>query len=659
MLNKDKNNPDNKHETGLEPELNAKYSDFEKEAMYYYDTYFKNDRIQKERYYERIQELEEQVQGTYLQNWNRMPEGYPGFQTNYLHNIKELKSSAITLDSPQVEFKATKAGDVSVVNKVNKVIKQYWKKSGLKYAIKDCLTTSRYLPVGITVLDYGNFNTASMNGEVQNFYNKKGIISQTVHPHRFFWDVRSFSIEGCRHATVAYRSTIEKVEQDLQNLDGKDKKDYQEDILNLLREGKTRGSLAGQDNYAKGEFGNGKDFQTNQRTLTVHLHYRLVNKNFQETFDKNDSKTQGKKIGKTVCHLFYFVNGYLLDHNDLKIDELPIATVYEYKVPTSFYGLTTVELLVPQQKTVDLITNQMLANTLYLQNPIYVVSSSSGIDPVAFLKTKTENISSAFISNDESSTVSQSITMVDAPAIPETSIKLLQESKETLSILSGTEGAFKGQGGTTGSGSADQAMIERSEILDKGTVSEIEKYILRLSRIMFKLLTKNEKELSIRVDNENPNKGTTDEFINLKVEDIENLELEVLPQVNFNPQLTQHQIKRDTLDLSNLGAQMGVDILSPQEVVENFNLPNKSLILDRLNNQSKNAMKEKFAILVEMLKDNNVRDLINTPEGVGSLLDGILGEPNEKVDNVKQKLASGASAFQPNKLSSLRGNLKK
>jgi hypothetical protein len=532
--------------------------------------------------------------------WNvknsNMPPWIPKPVTNYVHYVHTYKTASISVESLIGKLRPLSPTDVESVNDLQKVYEYLWDKLELKYKVRDAISDSRLF--GTSILHVGWDETKLVGG---SNYRAEGEITTTViPPMNFYPDPTAFTLEDCRYVVISERKTKNWIKTQPLFNKGTDE-------LKTSMSAEDRGEVLFRDYDS---------FQTDGAV------------DFYTFYEKIPNKDGGYGIKVT-----YMSGGKVLHViNDLQPATYPFVILREWKQTHDFWGKSTCEVILDNQKLVNKVESIVATIGTLLSNPIKVVNTGSGIDPRVV--SKYGNASGyTFSSNMDAKS---SITFVDPPAIPASLFRLREDTERAIKELAGLNDAYVGNAvGSVQTSSGINSLIDRSTIRDKDAMYELEIFVSHLSALIIKFMTVHyDTKRLIRLENTDPNSEEEFSFLEFFGSDYADLDFDFLIDVTTK---TAHSQAKEAQDMQNLlqmqmQFQPEVPLITMEEAISMSDISaiKKDVILKRMRDQEKQIQLDKMKQIIAYSIQ-----AMNSPDAI------------EKGLNIDQLAESGVQLLQP------------
>lgn len=497
------------------------------------------------------------------------------FDTNQIR--VELKTSAVNdFDKDEDDLERDMATFIEVFSQV--LNDTYLKNPEIKFAITDAIRLSRGYPMAITLIGWDD---NLVLGSTTNF--KGGVTCENIPVQNFYWDASANNINDCEYVFIKKTLPYRKVANFLTGL-----KDKNFELLNAFY---LTNSQQGQVNQ-NGSYFVSNNYLLQHGGLNLTILYRKI---FNE-----DNSLKHIKI--------YYVVGdkYVIGTTILEgLTYLPFAILKEHSMPNTFMGISSVMMALPYIKQKYLIDGGCNNIVLNQKNPTYLIDQNSGIDGSTLLNWSAENNGQAIDCNGNiPGGVANAVHLVPSPQLQADVLQWRAIIEEEINkvISAGNENILNSKL----SGAAIQTAVETDEIKTNSSVAELEKYLVGLVRIFLQFFKQNlparsktHQSLSFAID-EHKDSDAGYGVVDLDPKQFKFLEAEVVINADLLKTSRQQKQKQDLMELYQLELQYkGADTLSLlKDLVKEYDLPNKSAVLERMEAQEQEAIMSKAQQIV-------------------------------------------------------------
>lgn len=511
--------------------------------------------------------------------------------------IMNSKASVFDVGRIQVELKSNNINQNDIddpnrsetfIDTFNKILNEtYLVSPNYKYAMSDAIKYSRAYPFSVTA---ANWDDKATLGEDTNF--KGDIIFETVPVENFWWDSASNSIETCEYAFVSKMLSYRLV-------------------CDFLKELGSKGNIE----LFEAAYANLKVAAVSKGTSDVVTNQTLIDNGAVEILSLYRVMDDGK-----VTVYYVMDRKYIIGSKNLSIPYLPFAILKEHSIPSQFIGMSSVRLALPYIKQKHILDSCFTTIALSQKSPTYLISQQSQIEGQDILQWTIGNASGSAVVTQAD--VNNSVGMVPTPVIHTDSLNYRNILDVEISKAANVTDINNNMASKI-SGAAVQNAVTQSTIKENTSITELERYLVRIVKIIMsylkhKLPNNRNKVLSFRTKGGELQELTKDEF--------SKLEADVFIDAALLRTSKQETQKQDLMTLLQMQMQyLGkADYITFEDIVEKFNLPNKRDVIERIRNQD------------EQVKLNNATQLV---QGVMQVMQEVAQNPQAPEVNIEQATA--------------------
>jgi hypothetical protein len=334
-----------------------------------------------------------------------------------------------------------------------------------------------------------------------------------------------------------------------------------------------------------------------------HREYNLGQKELVE-FHSHYEKVPNDEGGYSYS-VTYVANGIQVG----KIDELrparyPFAILYDFPQRQDFWGKSTCEFILDNQKIINKIEAIIATIGLLLQNPQKIVSKASGLNPREVAKYGNAHGHVFYVNG----TPANAMMWQTPPQIPQSLFNLLENAKANIREITGLTEAYMGQSvGSLQTSSGVSSLIERATLRDRDQMYDVELYIEDLSRLLLGFITEfYTEERVIRIDKPTEKiEMDRQEFINFVGRSFADIDFDMEINVSANAPISRLRQQSEAEKLINMQGQYGFkpELIKPQEYIRMSEFTDAEQIVERMDNEEmRNQVEEAFAVAQEIQK---------------------------------------------------------
>ena len=557
-----------------------------------------------------------------------IPPWIPKPMTNYVHQLVTIKRAAFAMENPTGLLSAVSIRDVERVNQLQEIYEWVWKKIGVRNIVRSNIETSRLLGTAIAHV-YWNEHTGvrgslnEENEEDSELYEGE-IEVREIDPSNFFPDPTAYSLDQCR-----FVHTVEEVP-----------KEWVENTFGVkIREDNNTQKSQDTDIYTRDKY---SDVGEENATVELHTHYEKywgkdtykvkepIYEEQPQTFLTDDGQEMPLPDGEVVQEQIgeqerdtgieyegWFYRCYYMVGNQiirtiprLAPNRYPFAILYDYKKRKSFWGMSSAELILENQKLINKTESIMALIATMLQNPQKLVRKDSGINPAS--ARKYSNLPGMVWEVNPHVPLSEAMRWADVPQVPQALFNLTESTKANIRDITGLNEAYMGQSvGSLQTSSGVETLVDRATLRDRDQMFDIEQYIEQLTRVIIDFVVNyyvDERWMKIVKDSERPNEAEFKSFIGRDFKDIE-FDFDI--DVSSKAPITRLKKQNEAKDLLQLQGQYGFSprITTPQEYISMSDLVNKREIIDRMDKEENFSMMQKLQTALQMAMEATMQGI--------------------------------------------------
>ena len=496
------------------------------------------------------------------EQWNLAdsPPWLPKPITNYIHLVKYTKRAAFAVENPTAKLRPFSPSTVEAVKLLNKAYEDTFDRIKARKVVRESIETSKLLGTCIGHIFWnetaeGRLGTTIQGDEGFLYTGEIGI--RNVEPSTFFPDPTAFTIDDCDYIFIRERKPMSWIKsQPKFNKKSKEEND------------KAFTSISQQD---RGEI-YGRDYESENDDRLVDF----------ITYYEREANSEG---GFSYFVTYLANSKILIDKEALRPNRYPFAVGYDFKQRQDFWGMSTCQFILDNQKIINKVESIIAMIGTLLQNPQRIVTASSGINPKT-VATYGNAPGQTWVTNDANP--SQSIYYVQTPQIPLVLFNMLEQAKTNIREITGLTESYLGQNvGSLQTSSGVQALIDRATMRDRDQMYDIELYVEELSKLIIDFMSEYyEEERLIRIIDKASDEVTFLPFVGT---DFKDLAYDMSVDVSSKAPITRMREAQEAKELLNTNGQyrasFGVDVITPQEAIEMMNLQNGQRIIERMNQQ--------------------------------------------------------------------------
>ena len=571
---------------------------------------------------------------------------------NHLKNAVDIRLGSLSASSYYGILKPLSPDDVEKIEDLNILYQNEWRRLNLddlvEKAVKNgCKFDNGYIELG--------FNTDKVIGGTNS--RKEGVITaEVIDTADIYLDPSAESIDKCNFYIKPMKLTIEEL-----------KRDYPDWYSKLKKEG-VDGSAA--KTNESGNIFTGRDYSNNQDNIViVYAIYEKVKKKVdyvirEESIDEMTRETIPAVIEKmdvTRVKVSYVHGDILLYVNeDYPFEDFPIIPFQWEEIPQSPYGIPLLRGLTIPQKVANLIESSINNIAVHYTIPTWIISDDSGLDVDDVAK-----LINALGVVWKVTDINTAIKQLEPPKINSDIIQMGQTFVGYIKEYAGVTSAYNGNIGTAGSTSQGTTdAIGRATIIDNNPLSQISKFVEKITRLLIKFMTRYYQgdNIYVRKDVDNEKYEFKSFEIDDKYQDLD-FDFDVdLGSRSKNDKNRQYNLIKDIYQLQNQYKD-SKGVINVTDVIKAAQLDNYNEMKNRLDNVKEETLEEKATMIVRLVEIGNTitpngQPLIDSTKLSDAIMD-VLDDNNdlsvveeviqtyqqyqEQFSNMKQQLSNNFS----------------
>lgn len=498
------------------------------------------------------------------EQWNlgdvKIPAWVPKPVTNYVHLVKTTKRAALAIENPAAMILGQSPEDHLKAKELQKVVDFVWEQIKARKVVRECLDTAKLLGTGIAKVYYDAENDTVKGGKGGKYTGE--IKVRQIDPANFYPDPNAFTLEDCEYIHLVYRRPLKWVEERF-GVKG---------LKPTERSHNEQGEI-----YQRAYSSERKD-----KIVDFHEHYEKV--------------PNPEDVGGYTYYVTYMAGDKIVrERQPLKPNCYPFAILYDFPQRQDFWGQSTCEIILDNQKLINKVESIMALIGSLLQNPQKIVHKQSGISPEEVAKYGSAP-GHVWLSNTQPD---QAMRWSDPPQIPQALFNLAEQARLNIREITGLTEAYMGQTvGSLQTSTGVNSLIERSTMRDRDQMYDLELFVEQLTHIIIQFIIEYYSETRIaRIlgDNNEP------EFFEFKGTDYRDVAYDIKVDVSAKAPVTKVRKQEELDKLLNIQGQYQFSpaIITPQEYVEESDFIDSEKFVERMNMEE---IRSAEAIMTETLQ---------------------------------------------------------
>lgn len=523
----------------------------------------------------------------------KLPEWIPKPVTNYVHLVKTTKRAALSIENPHAMLLGQSTEDHKQAKVLQDVFNFVWDQMKARLTVRECLETSKLLGTGIAQVYYDDGNGTVKGGKGGRYEGEIRI--KQVDPASFYPDPNAFRLQDCEYIHIVRRRPIAWIEKEfgVSNIEPSDNAHEEQGEI-----------------YQRDYSSEGKD-----KIVDFHEHYEKV---------PND-----EEIGGFRYQVTYLAGSKIVrETQPLKPNCYPFAILYDFPQRQDFWGQSTCEVILDNQKLINKVESIMALIGALLQNPQKVVSKGSGIIPEEAAK-YASTPGHVWLVNGN---VNEAMAWQQPPQIPPALFNLADQARMNIREITGLTEAYMGQTvGSLQTSSGVDSLIERSTMRDRDQMYDFELFVEDISKIIIQFITEYYTETRIaRIIEEDDQEP---KFIEFTGSDFKDLAYDIKIDVSSKAPITRLRKQEELDKLLTLQGQMQYDppVITPQEYIREVDFIDSEKFLKRMNMDEIQSAEAIMSQVLEMMVEAQEQGV--PAEEIGQMAESMLQQRFEEKQN--------------------------
>lgn len=524
---------------------------------------------------------------------------------NHLKNAVDLRLGSLFSESYYGELQPLSPNDVEAIDTLNILYKNEWARLNaddfVESAIKNgCLQDNGYTEVG--------FDEGAIFGGTGT-RREGSIVLRNLSTSDVYLDPNATSIDDCEYIVVKAKKT--------KNWMKRHKKDW----LNKIKEENIKtGDI---NNSEDGNIYIGREYDSNATDLFV---IDIIHRKYAEDIEIEVTDKEGnivynpetvvqdelgnvvsgeplmEKVTTTRIKVHYLIGEHLMETNEeYPFDEFSVIPFQWEAIPQSPYGIPLLRGLTVPQKVANLIESAANNVAMHYSTPSFLVSEESGLD-INEVATLANAVGMVWkVSGD----VTKAIKQMEYAEVNEQLIAIKENFVQNIKNYAGISDTYVGNIGTAGStAEGTNQAVNRATVIDNTPMSQIEKYVEKLSRMIIKFMTRYYKGQTIYtrdVQKSQNGKFTFRDFLMKDEFETINYDFDVkLAGRSKSDKNRQYNLMKDLYTIQNQYKE-DKKIINIPDLVKAAQLDNYDEMFKRFSNMTEEAFNEKADLIVQIM----------------------------------------------------------
>lgn len=524
---------------------------------------------------------------------------------NHLKNAVDLRLGSLFSESYYGELQPLSPNDLEAIDILNNVYRNEWSRLNADDHVETAIKNGCIHDLGYTEV---SFDEGAIYGGTGT-RREGSIILRDLATSDVYLDPKAASIDECEYMIVKSKKTKNWIKRHKQDWLEKLKKeqlepvsiiDNQEGNIYLGRDyGKSQTNLYVIDTVYR-KYAEEAEIEVTDDMGNVVLDPESIV--MDEMGNIIDSQAMTEKITVTRIKVHYLVGDTLLETDEeYPFDEFPIIPFQWEPIPQSPYGIPLLRGLTIPQKVANLIESAANNVALHYSTPSWLVSEESGLDI-----NKVAKLGNALgMVWKVSGSVNDAMKQMDYPDVNEQLIAIKESFVQNIKNYSGVNDVYMGNIGTAGStAEGTNAAVNRATVVDNAPMSQIEKYVEKLSRMIVKFMTRYYKHQTIYIRDTQKNQNGEFAFRDFLMKDgYENINYDFDVKLSGRSKTDknrQYNLMKDLYTIQNQYKENNKVINIP-DLVKAAQLDNYDEMFKRFSNMQAEAFNEKADLIVQIM----------------------------------------------------------
>ena len=517
---------------------------------------------------------------------------------NHLKNTVQIRLGSLYANTYIGELKPLSPEDVESVETLNVLYQNEWKRLKIDDLIEDCIKSGAIFDNGYLEFNFNpNHVYGGTNSKVKGLITVKHIETASV-----YLDPAANNIDDCDYMVKRTTVTKEWLKREkpewYKKLQSKTNKDNDGEFAKDADNGYI---FAGRDNNS--------DALTFKLDTIYEKYPTKINVPIEGTEVKDMlgniiKPAKMQSINVTRVRIFYLLDDDILveKNEEYPFEFFNIVPFQWEKIPNTPYGVPLLRGLTVPQKMANLIESATNNIAMHYTVPTWLISDESGldVDEVAELINavgvvwKVTNIEGA-------------IKQLEPPKLDNNIVAYGQNYVNYIREYGGANQAYQGNIGTAGAtAQGANAAISRATIIDNDPLSQISKFVEKLTRVLLAFMVRYYKDdtFYIREVGEDGKYTFTDYLVKEDLEDV-NFDFDVnLAARSKNDKNRQYNLTKEIYQLQNQYKDQK-PVINVADVVKAAQLDNYNEIYKRLKDTTEESYQQKASLIVELIHIGN------------------------------------------------------
>ena len=524
---------------------------------------------------------------------------------NHLKNAVDLRLGSLFSESYYGELQPLSPNDLDSIDILNNVYRNEWNRLNaddhVEAAIKNaCLQDNGYTEV--------SFDEGAIFGGTGT-RREGSIVLRDLSTSDVYLDPKAASIDECEYMVVKSKKTKNWIKRNKKDWLEKLEKEQLDPITVIDNQ---EGNIYVGRDYGKGQT-NLYVIDTVYRKYAEEVEIEVIDDEGNIVYDPETLVTdalgnviQGtpvmEKVMVTRVKAHYLISNTLLETDEeYPFDDFPVIPMQWESIPQSPYGIPLLRGLTIPQKVANLIESAANNVALHYSTPSWLVSEESGLDI-----NKIAKLGNALgMVWKVSGSVNDAMKQMDYPDVNEQLIAIKESFVQNIKNYAGVNDVYMGNIGTAGStAEGTNAAVNRATVVDNSPMSQIEKYVEKLSRMIIKFMTRYYKnqEIYIRDTQRDANgKYTFKSFLMKDGYENINYDFDVkLAGRSKTDKNRQYNLMKELYTIQNQYKEAN-KIINIPDLVKAAQLDNYDEMFKRFSNMTAEAFNEKADLIVQIM----------------------------------------------------------
>lgn len=283
------------------------------------------------------------------------------------------------------------------------------------------------------------------------------------------------------------------------------------------------------------------------------------------------------------------------------MDELPFAVFKAQKNSPDFFSKSPLMQMLTTQSMINYLQSLVANAVMNSVNPLLIASADTGLSSESLAILSTAPGASAIVDTSE---VNQTIRWMEKP-VPNGVLEILNHFDGKTQLGSGVNKLKQGDSGSVQTSQAMQILANQGELADLELLNNYGSFVVNLSKIMTKVMIANYDERVVQLAELDPNSESEFLYVNYDPSMLAGLNVDFVidGEVLSDTQYRERQAIMKNLYIEQKQMGFEVDLISPEEFIDESTLPNKQAARLRLSQMRESLLSAKADLILKHINN--------------------------------------------------------